>query len=71
MNMTEMGKAGLTGWRRKVGERVAPRVAAKTPMSEDQFQALLGAIFLVLAVYQFYATLRRVWDARVTGEDEL
>jgi hypothetical protein len=60
VNLTEMGKVGLNGWRGKVGERVAEPVARRTRLSEEQVQAILGALFLALSTWQFVRMLRRV-----------
>jgi hypothetical protein len=49
-NPTQIGTAGLQGWRAKVGEAVAPPVAKRTPLDEEQVRAIVGATFLVLAV---------------------
>ena len=47
---TSIGKAGLQGWRAKAGDLAAPRMADRTPLSEDQARALVGALFFGLAV---------------------
>jgi hypothetical protein len=47
---TQIGTAGLQGWRAKVGEVVAPPVAKRTPLDEEQVRAIVGATLLVLAV---------------------
>ena len=47
---TELGKAGLQGWRAKVGDGLAEPVAKKTPLDADQVRAAVGALFFVLAV---------------------
>jgi hypothetical protein len=47
---TEIGKAGLQGWRAKVGDGIADPVAAKTPLDPDQVRAAVGVLFFVLAV---------------------
>ena len=64
MNMVAMGRAGLRGPRGKIAGRVAPPVARRTPLSVEQVEALIGALFLVLACLQFVRTMRRVWQAR-------
>ena len=48
------GHAGLTGWRETLADRVASPVAGKTPASEDQVRAIVGATFFLLS-----AVLRR------------
>jgi hypothetical protein len=47
---TRAGQAGLKGWREKVADGVAPPVAQRTKLSEEQVRAIIGATFLVLAV---------------------
>ena len=54
---TDLGKAGLQGWREKVGEGMAGPVASKTPLDEDQVRAAVGALFFVLAVLYVVKTL--------------
>jgi hypothetical protein len=63
VNLTEMGKVGLNGWKGKVGERVAEPVARRTRLSEDQVKAVIGALFLALTTWQFVKMLRRVITA--------
>ena len=60
VNLTEMGKVGLNGWKGKVGERVAEPVAQRTRLSEDQVKAILGGVFLALSAWQFLKLVRRV-----------
>jgi hypothetical protein len=47
---TKAGQVGLQGWRAKVADGVAPPVAKRTRLSEEQVRAIIGAAFLVLAV---------------------
>jgi hypothetical protein len=47
---TKAGQAGLQGWREKVADGVAEPVSNRTPLSEEQVRAAIGAAFLVLAV---------------------
>jgi hypothetical protein len=49
-NATQIGTAGLQGWRAKVGDAVSGPVAQRTPLDEEQVRAIVGATFLVLAV---------------------
>ena len=60
VNLTEMGKVGLNGWKGKVGERVAEPVAQRTRFTEDQVKAILGGMFLALSAWQFLKLVRRV-----------
>ena len=54
---TELGKAGLQGWREKVGDRLADPVAARTPLEPDQVRAAVGGLFFVLSVIYVVKTL--------------
>ena len=47
---TEIGTAGLQGWRRKVGDVVAEPVSQRTPLDSEQVRAAVGALFFVLAL---------------------
>lgn len=47
---TQMGQAGLQGWREKLADGVAGPVSERTPLSEDQVRALIGGTFFVLSV---------------------
>jgi hypothetical protein len=67
VDVRAMGKAGLTGVRAKVAERVSGPVAARTGLSEDQVEAVIGALFLALAVVQFVRLMRRVARAGREG----
>jgi hypothetical protein len=54
---TDLGKAGLQGWRTKVADGLAEPVAKKTPLEADQVRAAVGALFFVLAVLYVVKTL--------------
>ena len=68
MDLTAMGKVGLTGWRGAVASRVAEPLSDKLPLSQDQVEALIGGVFLALATWEFVKLLRRVAKA---GRGEL
>ena len=68
MDLTAMGKVGLTGWRGAIASRVAEPMSEKLPMSQDQIEALIGGVFLALATWEFVKLLRRVARA---GRGEL
>ena len=55
---TQLGSAGLQGWRRKVGDALADSVAGRTPLSADQVRAGLGGLFFALSVMYVVKTLR-------------
>lgn len=55
-----MGKAGLQGWRVKAADAVAGPVSKRSPLSDDQVRAAVGALFFALSVTYVYGTLRRL-----------
>jgi dsRNA-specific ribonuclease len=63
VDLTAMGKVGLTGLRGKLGQRVAEPISERTSLTQDQVEALIGAIFLALTFWQFFKLFRRVWRA--------
>ena len=64
-NATELGQAGLATWREAIADRVAPVAARRTPMSEDQLRAAIGAAFFVVAtVYVVGSVVRMIRAAR-------
>ena len=70
VNVVAMGKAGLTGVRAKVADKVSTPVAARTSLTEDQVEAIIGAVFLAIAAWQFVRLVRRVVRAGRTGDPE-
>ncbi len=54
---TDLGKAGLQGWREKVGDGVASPVSKRTPLDEDQVKAAIGALFFVLSVMYIFQAI--------------
>ena len=50
-----LGHAGLSGWRKKVADVVAPRV----PIADDQARMIVGLGFFVLSVYYVVATVTK------------
>lgn len=59
MDMVGLGQTGLVGWREKVADGVSQPLASRTPLSEDQLRALVGATFFLLSVYYVVSTVRR------------
>ena len=55
----DLGKQGLTGWRKAVGEKVAGLVSERTGLSPDQVEALVGATFFALSLYYVVSTAAR------------
>jgi len=54
---TQLGTAGLQGWRQKVGDAVAEPVAQHTPLGTQQVRAAVGALFFVLSVMYVAKTI--------------
>lgn len=57
---TQLGTAGLVGWRRALADRVAPPAALRAPISEDQVRAIVGAAFFALSLYYVVSTVVRM-----------
>jgi hypothetical protein len=53
-----IARSGLQGWRAKVADGVAPPVADRTPLQEDQIRAGIGVLFFVLSVMYIVKTTR-------------
>jgi hypothetical protein len=58
--VTELGQAGLQGWREKVADGISQPVANRAPVEEDQVRAVVGAAFFVLAVLYVAKTISAV-----------
>jgi hypothetical protein len=57
---TELGQAALPSWRGAVADRVAPPAAKRTPLSEDQARAAIGAAFLAIATFYVVSSFVRM-----------
>src|SRR3954453_12633537 len=57
------GHAGLTGWREKVADALAPPVARKGPLSEGETRAIVGGLFFLLSAWYVATTIRRMVKA--------
>lgn len=60
MDGVSMGKAGLQGWRVKAADAVAGPGSRRSPLTDEQVRAAVGALFFVLSVTYVYSTLRRI-----------
>jgi hypothetical protein len=60
----KLGQAGLVGWRRKVGERIADPISRRTGFTFDQALAVVGAVFFVLTIRRFVRMLLAAREAR-------
>lgn len=54
---TQIGTAGLQGWRAKAADAVAEPLAERSPLDEDQVRAAIGALFFVLALMYVVKTV--------------
>ena len=50
MDVKRIGHAGLVGWREKAGDKAASVISKRTRLDADTVRAVLGAVFLALAV---------------------
>ena len=57
---TQVGQAGLQGWREKVADGAAGPVSKRTPLSEEQVRALIGGAFFVLSVIYVIQVIKAV-----------
>ncbi len=69
-DVVAMGQAGLTGWTREAARPVASSIARRTGRSEDQILAVIGAMFLAMAVVAFLRTVITVIDAGRSGRPD-
>ena len=63
MDITAMGRAGLTGAQGRIGAAAAEPISRVMPLTRDQVEAIIGAFLLGLVVYRFAKTMARVWRA--------
>jgi hypothetical protein len=59
VDVKSIGRAGLVGWRRQVGERAARAVSRRTRLTIEQVEAIVGAIFLALTLRRAVRMIRR------------
>jgi hypothetical protein len=59
VNVTEMGKVGLGGWRGRAADVVARPLARRSRFDEDEIKAIIGAIFLAYTIYRLVRALYR------------
>ncbi len=54
----KLGRAAVSsGWRASVADKLAPRVANRTPLSADDVRILLGLAFVGVSGYYLVRTL--------------
>ena len=54
---TQLGQAGLQGWREKLADGIAEPVAGRTKLSEEQVRAIVGGAFFALSVLYLVKTI--------------
>jgi hypothetical protein len=59
-----LGEHALQGWRKRVVDAAAPRIAKRTPIRERDIRALIGLLFIALAVRHVVVTLKRFAQER-------
>ena len=50
MDVKRIGHAGLVGWREKAGDKAASVISKRTRLDADTVRAVVGAVFLAMAV---------------------
>jgi hypothetical protein len=64
MDAQKLGQAGLVGWRRRVGERIAEPISRHIGVTVDQALAIVGAIFFAVTLRRTVRMLRAAREAR-------
>jgi hypothetical protein len=54
-----LGEQALQGWRKRLADAAAPRIARQTRVSEADVRGAIGLVFLVLAVRHVVLTVKR------------
>jgi hypothetical protein len=57
---TQIGQAGLQGWREKVADVVSEPVAKRAPFDAGEVRAVIGGAFFVLSVIYVGKTIADV-----------
>ena len=60
MDAVAFGKAGLQGWRAKVGDAVAGPLSQRSPLTDEQVRAVVGGLFFVLSLIYVVGTVKRL-----------
>jgi hypothetical protein len=61
MQIRAVGESAMTGWRAKLGERVAEPVSKRSPLTPEQVYAGIGFVFLALSLWYVGSTLVRAY----------
>lgn len=60
MDRKTFGQAGLQGWRAKLADSVAPPVAKRSGLDEDDVRAAVGVVFLILTILYVVNAVREL-----------
>ena len=60
----ELGEHALQGWRKRVVDAAAPRIAKRTPLTERDIRAVIGLLFIALAIRHVIVTLKHFAQER-------
>jgi len=71
VNVAAMGRVGLKGWRAKMSRRVAPAIAGRFPLDEEQVVTLIGWAFIALYLWQTLKFVQRLVEAAREVEEEI
>jgi hypothetical protein len=63
----ELGQHALQGWRKRLADAAAPRIAGRTRASEADVRGAIGLLFIVLAVRHLIVTVKRFAQQRRSG----
>ncbi len=60
MRLEDVGRAGLVGWRGRVGDRVASSLGSRTRLDPDLVRTWVGLLFLGLSAYYLVRSVGEV-----------
>jgi len=66
----DLGELALQGWRKPLANVAAPRIARRTGARENDIRALIGLVFLALAIRHVIVTLKRFAEERRSQSEE-
>jgi hypothetical protein len=55
----ELGQHALQGWRKRLADATAPKIAERTGAKETDIRAIIGLVFIALAVRHLAVTFKR------------
>jgi len=60
----DLGEHALQGWRKRLADTAAPRIAGRTRLSEADIRSAIGLLFIALAIRHLAVTLKRFAQER-------